>query len=61
MEEKKYINAMYNKFNDIVLNLKGHGKTIEKAELNRKLLLSLPKKMEAQGDRKLRKQKTLPP
>lgn len=44
MEENQNVNAMYNRFNDIVLNLKGCWKTIEKAELNHKLLLYLPQK-----------------
>lgn len=43
MEEGETINAMYNHFNDIIVCLKGLGKVIGKAELNRKLLVSLLK------------------
>lgn len=43
MDENETINAMYNRFNDIFVGLKGIGKTIGKAELNHKLLLSLQK------------------
>lgn len=41
--ENKTINTMYVKFDDIVIGLKRLEKTIEKVELNYKVLLSLPK------------------
>lgn len=37
------MNTMYNHLNDIIIGLKGLGNMIGQAELNRKLLLSLPK------------------
>lgn len=43
MEDNKIINAMYNRFNNIILCLKGLGKTTGRVELNHKLLLSLRK------------------
>lgn len=43
MEVCETINTMYNQFNDIIVGLKGLGKVIGMVELNRKLLLSLPK------------------
>lgn len=43
MEENKTINAMCNRFNDIILGLKGVEKKIGKVELNCKIFLSLLK------------------
>lgn len=43
MKEEETNNAMYNYLNDIIIGLKELDKVIRKAELNCKLLLSLPK------------------
>lgn len=43
MVESKTINVIYNRFNNIIVSLKGFGKVNGNAELNHKLLLSLPK------------------
>lgn len=49
MEDNETINAIYNRFNYFVVGLKGLGKTIGKAEVNNKLLMS-PQGMTTQGD-----------
>lgn len=48
MEENETVNAIHNRFNDIVVGFKRLGKNIGNAELNHKFLLSLPKEWRLQ-------------
>lgn len=42
IKDGESINAIYNRFNDIIVRLQNLGKKLELVELNRKLLASLP-------------------